>query len=46
MEALADASEAADLMRYACDQMEANNGFVVPMGKTAPVMTTAKTRTL
>ena len=33
MEALADAAEAADLMRYACDQMEANEGFVVPMGK-------------
>ncbi|MQC27245.1 MAG: aldehyde dehydrogenase family protein [Chloroflexi bacterium] len=33
MEALADAAEAADLMRYACDEMEANNGFVVPMGK-------------
>lgn len=33
MEALADAAEAADLMRYACDQMEANDGFVVKMGK-------------
>lgn len=33
MEALADAAEAADLMRYACDEMEANKGFVVPMGK-------------
>lgn len=32
MEALADAAEAADLMRYACDQMEANDGFVVKMG--------------
>src|SRR3972149_9133360 len=32
MEALADAAEAADLMRYACDQMEANKGFVVEMG--------------
>ncbi len=33
MEALADAAESADLMRYACDQVEANNGFVVQMGK-------------
>lgn len=33
MEALADAAEAADLMRYACEQMEANDGFIVPMGK-------------
>lgn len=33
MEALADIAEAADLIRYACDQMEANSGFVVPMGE-------------
>jgi 1-pyrroline-5-carboxylate dehydrogenase len=33
MEALADAAEAADLMRYACDQMEANKGFTVKMGQ-------------
>ncbi len=33
MEALADAAEAADLMRYACDQMEENDGFVVKMGE-------------
>lgn len=33
MEALADAAEAADLMRYACDQVEENDGFIVPMGK-------------
>jgi 1-pyrroline-5-carboxylate dehydrogenase len=32
MEALADAAEAADLMRYSCDEMEANKGFIVPMG--------------
>jgi 1-pyrroline-5-carboxylate dehydrogenase len=32
MEALADAAESADLMRYACDQMEANKGFTVKMG--------------
>ncbi len=33
MEALADASEAADLIRYVCDQMEENDGFVVEMGR-------------
>jgi 1-pyrroline-5-carboxylate dehydrogenase len=33
MEALADAAEAADLMRYAADQLEANNGFVFELGK-------------
>jgi len=33
MEALADAAESAALMQYACDQMEANKGFVVEMGK-------------
>jgi len=32
MEALGDAAEAADLIRYACDQIEANDGFVVQMG--------------
>jgi 1-pyrroline-5-carboxylate dehydrogenase len=33
MEALGDASEAADLIRYACDQMEENGGYIVKMGK-------------
>ena len=33
MEALGDIAEAADLIRYACDQMEANQGFIVKMGK-------------
>ena len=33
MEALADAAETADLIRYAAEQMEANNGFVKEMGK-------------
>jgi 1-pyrroline-5-carboxylate dehydrogenase len=32
MEALGDASEAADFLYYGCDQMEANNGFIKPMG--------------
>jgi len=33
MEALADAAEAADLIRYAADQMEVNQGFIVKMGE-------------
>lgn len=33
MEALGDVAETADLFRYACDRMEANDGFVVPMGR-------------
>lgn len=33
MEALGDAAEAADLIRYACDQMAANDGFVRKMGE-------------
>ncbi len=32
MEALGDAAETADLIRYACTQVEANKGFVVEMG--------------
>ena len=31
MEALGDAAETADLIRYACDQLEENNGFVIEM---------------
>lgn len=33
MEALGDAAETADLIRYSCDRMEANNGFVAEMGR-------------
>jgi 1-pyrroline-5-carboxylate dehydrogenase len=33
MEALGDVAETADLFRYACDQMEANNGYVAEMGR-------------
>ena len=33
MEALGDIAETADLIRYACDQMEKNDGFVVEMGQ-------------
>lgn len=33
MEALGDIAEAAELIRYACNQCEANQGFVIRMGK-------------
>jgi 1-pyrroline-5-carboxylate dehydrogenase len=33
MEALGDAAETADLIRYSCDQLVRNKGYVVPMGK-------------
>jgi 1-pyrroline-5-carboxylate dehydrogenase len=33
MECLGDIAETADLIRYACSQMEANNGYIVEMGK-------------
>jgi len=32
MEALGDIAEAADLIRYACDQITANDGFIKEMG--------------
>jgi 1-pyrroline-5-carboxylate dehydrogenase len=32
MEALGDVAEAAELIRYACDQIEANDGFIKQMG--------------
>lgn len=32
MESLGDVAETADLIRYACYQVEKNNGFIVPMG--------------
>ena len=33
MEALGDAAETADLIRYSCDRVEATNGFVTEMGQ-------------
>ena len=33
MEGLGDVAECADLFRYACSRMEANNGFVAEMGR-------------
>jgi len=32
-EALGDAAETSELIRYSCDRVEANKGFIVPMGK-------------
>ncbi|HEX9018895.1 MAG TPA: aldehyde dehydrogenase family protein [Anaerolineaceae bacterium] len=33
MEALGDVAETADLFRYACSQMEVNQGYIVEMGR-------------
>lgn len=33
MESLGDVAETADLIRYYCDEMERNNGYVVEMGR-------------
>jgi 1-pyrroline-5-carboxylate dehydrogenase len=33
MEALGDVAETADLIRYCCDQMEKNAGYIVEMGR-------------
>ena len=33
MEALGDGAETADLIRYSCDRMEANQGFIAEMGR-------------
>ncbi len=33
MESLGDVAETADLMRYYCDEMERNNGYIVEMGR-------------
>ncbi|MFC1879174.1 aldehyde dehydrogenase family protein, partial [Chloroflexota bacterium] len=33
MEALGDVAETSDLIRFACDQLEENNGFIIEMGK-------------
>jgi 1-pyrroline-5-carboxylate dehydrogenase len=41
LEALGDIAETADLIRYACYQMEKNEGFVVEMGKDPLVGYTA-----
>lgn len=41
MEALGDVSEAGALTRYACDQMEKNDGFIVKMGEDPLVGYTA-----
>jgi 1-pyrroline-5-carboxylate dehydrogenase len=41
MEALGDVAETADLIRYACHQMEKNDGFIVEMGRDPLVGYTA-----
>jgi 1-pyrroline-5-carboxylate dehydrogenase len=33
MESLGDVAETADLIRYYCDEMERNNGYIVEMGR-------------
>jgi 1-pyrroline-5-carboxylate dehydrogenase len=33
IESFGDVQESSDLIKYACDQMEANNGYTVEMGK-------------
>ena len=33
MESLGDAQETADLLKYSCDQMEANQGYIFEMGR-------------
>ena len=33
MESLGDVAETADLIRYYCDEMERNNGYVIEMGR-------------
>jgi 1-pyrroline-5-carboxylate dehydrogenase len=42
MEAIGDVAETADLFRYACDQMEANNGYITEMGRDPLVGYTSK----
>ena len=41
MEALGDVAETADLIRYACYQMEKNDGYMVEMGRDPLVGYTA-----
>lgn len=36
LEALGDVQETADLINYYCDQMQANRGFIRPMGRESP----------
>lgn len=42
MESLGDVAETADLVRYACYQMEKNDGYIVEMGRDPLVGYTAK----
>ena len=38
MECLGDIAETADLIRYACSQMEANNGYIPPISRCCDPM--------
>ena len=40
LEALGDVEESADLIRYYCHEMEANDGFSQPMGRLSPAEAT------
>jgi 1-pyrroline-5-carboxylate dehydrogenase len=42
MEALGDVAETADLIRYSCERMEANDGFIHEMGRDPLVGYTAR----
>jgi 1-pyrroline-5-carboxylate dehydrogenase len=42
MESLGDVQETADLIRYYCDEMERNNGYIVEMGRDPLVGYSAK----
>ena len=46
MEGLGDVAETADLIRYSCDRMEANNGFVSEMGRDPLVGYTSTNRSV
>jgi 1-pyrroline-5-carboxylate dehydrogenase len=42
MESLGDVAETADLIRYSCEQMEKNDGYIVEMGRDPLVGYTAR----
>ena len=46
MEGLGDVAETADLIRYSCDRMEANNGFSAEMGRDPLVGYTSTNRSV
>jgi 1-pyrroline-5-carboxylate dehydrogenase len=46
MEALGDVAETSDLLRYACYQMEKNDGFIVEMGRDPLTGYTSRNRSV